>query len=161
MATSCQPQFIAGFIVGMPPGVDMNGQTRIVAYDLACPTCYNASALTKRLTLDLTLPYARCPQCNRLYDLSNKGIIIEGDRGNNLESYSIAYTPAQDAVEMIIRGYLTGSAWRAYKEGCREICGVKLPDGMRENERFPEPIITPTPNAHCRTIHNSQGTEAT
>lgn len=48
------------------------------------------------------------------------------------------------AVEMIIRGYLTGSAWRAYKDGCREICGVKLPDGMRENERFPEPIITPT-----------------
>ena len=51
------------------------------------------------------------------------------------------------AVEMIIRGYLTGSAWRAYKEGCREICGVKLPDGMRENERFPEPIITPTSKA--------------
>lgn len=51
------------------------------------------------------------------------------------------------AVEMIIRGYLTGSAWRAYKGGCREICGVKLPDGMRENERFPEPIITPTTKA--------------
>lgn len=51
------------------------------------------------------------------------------------------------AVEMIIRDYLTGSAWRAYKEGCREICGVKLPDGMRENERFPEPIITPTTKA--------------
>ncbi len=51
------------------------------------------------------------------------------------------------AVEMIIRGYLTGSAWRAYKEGCRKICGVKLPDGMRENERFPEPIITPTTKA--------------
>ena len=51
------------------------------------------------------------------------------------------------AVEMIIRGYLCGSAWRAYKEGCREICGVKLPDGMRENERFPEPIITPTTKA--------------
>ena len=51
------------------------------------------------------------------------------------------------AVEMIIRGYLTGSAWRAYKEGCREICGVKLPDGMRENERFTEPIITPTTKA--------------
>ncbi|MDD7230598.1 MAG: phosphoribosylaminoimidazolesuccinocarboxamide synthase [Bacteroidales bacterium] len=51
------------------------------------------------------------------------------------------------AVEMIIRGYLTGSAWRAYKEGCREICGLKLPDGMRENERFPEPIITPTTKA--------------
>ena len=50
-------------------------------------------------------------------------------------------------VEMIIRGILTGSAWRDYKNGCREICGVKLPDGMRENERFPEPIITPTTKA--------------
>ena len=50
-------------------------------------------------------------------------------------------------VEMIIRGYLTGSAWRDYKNGCREICGVRLPDGMRENERFPEPIITPTTKA--------------
>ena len=48
---------------------------------------------------------------------------------------------------MIIRGYLTGSAWRDYKSGVREICGVKLPDGMRENERFPEPIITPTTKA--------------
>ena len=50
-------------------------------------------------------------------------------------------------VEMIIRSILTGSAWRAYKEGCREICGVVLPDGMKENQRFPEPIITPTTKA--------------
>ncbi len=50
-------------------------------------------------------------------------------------------------VEMIIRGYLTGSAWRAYKAGAREICGVKLPEGMRENQRFPQPIITPTTKA--------------
>ncbi len=50
-------------------------------------------------------------------------------------------------VEMIIRSILTGSAWRAYKEGCRELCGVSLPDGMKENERFPEPIITPTTKA--------------
>lgn len=50
-------------------------------------------------------------------------------------------------VEMIIRSILTGSAWREYQKGCREICGVKLPDGMRENERFPEPIITPTTKA--------------
>ena len=50
-------------------------------------------------------------------------------------------------VEMIIRGYLTGSAWREYKNGCRELCGVKLPEGMRENEKFPEPIITPTTKA--------------
>ena len=47
-------------------------------------------------------------------------------------------------VEMIVRGYLCGSAWRAYKSGVREICGVRLPEGMRENEKFPTPIITPT-----------------
>ena len=50
-------------------------------------------------------------------------------------------------LEMIVRGYLCGSAWRAYKSGVREICGVRLPEGMRENERFPEPIITPTTKA--------------
>ena len=50
-------------------------------------------------------------------------------------------------VEMIIRGYLTGSAWRDYKNGCRSICGVTLPEGMRENEKFPTPIITPTTKA--------------
>lgn len=50
-------------------------------------------------------------------------------------------------VEMIVRGYLCGSAWRAYKNGVREICGVKIPDGMRENQRFEQPIITPTTKA--------------
>ena len=50
-------------------------------------------------------------------------------------------------VEMIIRGYLTGSAWREYAAGARTLCGVQLPEGMRENERFPEPIITPTTKA--------------
>ncbi len=52
-------------------------------------------------------------------------------------------------VEMIIRGYLTGSAWREYASGVREICGVKLPEGMKENQRFPEPIITPTTKAEA------------
>lgn len=50
-------------------------------------------------------------------------------------------------VEMIVRGYLCGSAWRAYKDGAREICGVKLPEGMKENQAFPTPIITPTTKA--------------
>lgn len=50
-------------------------------------------------------------------------------------------------VEMIIRSILTGSAWRDYKNGVRQICGIQLPDGMKENERFPEPIITPTTKA--------------
>ncbi|MDP4276379.1 MAG: phosphoribosylaminoimidazolesuccinocarboxamide synthase [Bacteroidota bacterium] len=50
-------------------------------------------------------------------------------------------------VEMVIRGYLTGHAWREYNEGKRELCGVKLPDGMKENQQFDKPIITPTTKA--------------
>lgn len=50
-------------------------------------------------------------------------------------------------IEMIVRGYLTGSAWREYSAGAREICGVALPEGMRENEKFPHPILTPTTKA--------------
>jgi len=50
-------------------------------------------------------------------------------------------------VEMVIRGYLTGSAWREYKAGARSLCGVALPDGMKENEKFPSPIVTPTTKA--------------
>ncbi len=50
-------------------------------------------------------------------------------------------------IEMIVRGYLTGSSWRSYKSGAREICGVKIPDGMREHQKFERPIITPTTKA--------------
>lgn len=50
-------------------------------------------------------------------------------------------------VEMVVRGFLAGHAWREYRQGKREICGVKLPDGLRENDRFPSPIITPTTKA--------------
>jgi phosphoribosylaminoimidazole-succinocarboxamide synthase len=49
---------------------------------------------------------------------------------------------------MVVRGYLTGHAWRTYKSGKRELCGVLLPEGLRENDPFPEPIITPTTKAH-------------
>lgn len=50
-------------------------------------------------------------------------------------------------VEMIIRGYLTGSSWRTYKSGQHTICGVQIPDGMKEHQRFDEPVITPTTKA--------------
>ncbi|MCX6277137.1 MAG: phosphoribosylaminoimidazolesuccinocarboxamide synthase [Bacteroidetes bacterium] len=50
-------------------------------------------------------------------------------------------------VEMIVRRYLTGSSWRSYQKGIRQICGVPVPDGMKEHQRFPEPIITPTTKA--------------
>ena len=64
---------------------------------------------------------------------------------------SVGYRCEGYPVEMIVRGYLCGSAWRAYKAGAREICGVKLPEGMRENEKFPTPIITPTTKAEIGT----------
>ena len=50
-------------------------------------------------------------------------------------------------IEMVIRGYLTGHAWRTYRAGKRELCGVRLPEGMKEHDRFPEPIITPATKA--------------
>lgn len=50
-------------------------------------------------------------------------------------------------VEMVIRGYLTGSSWRLYKEGGRSLCGHPLPEGMKENQKFPQPLITPTTKA--------------
>lgn len=50
-------------------------------------------------------------------------------------------------VEMVVRGYLAGHAWREYKEGKREICGVPLPEGLKENDKLPRPVITPTTKA--------------
>lgn len=50
-------------------------------------------------------------------------------------------------IEMIVRGYLAGSAWRDYRDGARSICGVALPEGMKENQKFPTPILTPTTKA--------------
>ena len=60
---------------------------------------------------------------------------------------TVGYKCEPFKVEMVIRGYLSGHAWREYKEGKREICGVRMPDGMVENQKFPEPIITPTTKA--------------
>lgn len=64
-------------------------------------------------------------------------------------------------VEMIIRGYLTGSAWREYEAGCRNLCGVALPDGMKENQKFPTPIITPTTKADAGHDENISKEEIT
>jgi phosphoribosylaminoimidazole-succinocarboxamide synthase len=62
-------------------------------------------------------------------------------------------------VEMVIRGYITGSAWREYKKGTRSICGIELPEGLRENQKFETPIITPTTKAdegHDENISKEQ-----
>lgn len=60
---------------------------------------------------------------------------------------TIGYRCRPYPVEMIVRAYLTGSSWRTYKAGAREICGIKIPDGMKEHQKFPVPIITPTTKA--------------
>ena len=60
---------------------------------------------------------------------------------------AIGYRCEPIRLEMVIRGYLTGHAWRTYQAGKRELCGVPLPEGMRENDPFPEPIITPATKA--------------
>lgn len=60
---------------------------------------------------------------------------------------AIGHAAAPFPVEMVIRGYLAGHAWREYKSGKRLLCGVPLPDGLRENDRLPEPIITPSTKA--------------
>jgi phosphoribosylaminoimidazole-succinocarboxamide synthase len=63
-------------------------------------------------------------------------------------------------VEMVIRGYLTGHAWRTYKSGLRELCGISLPEGMKENQAFPKPIITPTTKADLGTHDEDISREA-
>ena len=60
---------------------------------------------------------------------------------------TVGYKCEPFKVEMVIRGYLAGHAWREYKAGKRTLCGVQLPDGMVENQKFPQPIITPTSKA--------------
>ncbi len=60
---------------------------------------------------------------------------------------AIGYACKPFRVEMVIRGYLAGHAWRVYQTGERNLCGVLMPDGMQENDRFPEPLITPTTKA--------------
>jgi len=61
---------------------------------------------------------------------------------------TIGFTCETFPVEMVVRGYLAGHAWREYKEGKRIVCGVPLPEGLKENDKLPSPIITPTTKAH-------------
>ena len=62
-------------------------------------------------------------------------------------SVTIGHRAEPIRIEMVIRGYLTGHAWRIYKKGLRELCGAELPEGMKEHDKFPTPIITPATKA--------------
>ena len=107
---------------------------RISAFDVVLPKGipYKGQVLNQIANYFLDATSAEVPnwKLSEVDPMATAGVRCEGFR-----------------VEMIIRGYLAGSAWRDYAAGVREICGVKLPEGLHENERLPEPIITPTTKA--------------
>ncbi len=76
-------------------------------------------------------------------DIVNNWLIATPD-----PNVSIGYKCEPFPVEMVIRGYLAGHAWREYRDGKRMLCGVSLPDGLKENDKLPAPIITPSTKAH-------------
>ena len=107
---------------------------RISAFDHVLPRAipYKGQVLNKIATHFLTLTKNIVP--NWLLDAPHPNVAI----GKKCEPYKI---------EMVIRGYLAGHAWRVYKEGGREVCGVKLPEGLKQNDPLPKPIITPSTKA--------------
>lgn len=92
-----QPQSVAGFVVGTPSVPDLQGQLVPVAYDLACPTCYELNSVQRSLTFD-TNERMSCSRCGRVYDLANDGIIVEGEAGEKMLRYRITYSSTQDVV---------------------------------------------------------------
>ncbi len=79
---------------------------------------------------------------------ATKDIVPNWMISSPLPNITIGHKCETYPVEMVVRGFLTGHAWRTYKSGKRELCGVVLPEGLKENDRFPTPIITPTTKAH-------------
>jgi phosphoribosylaminoimidazole-succinocarboxamide synthase len=80
--------------------------------------------------------------------LATKDIVPNWLINTPLPNAAIGYKCETYPVEMVVRGNLTGHAWRTYKSGKRELCGIVMPDGMKENDFFPTPILTPTTKAH-------------
>jgi phosphoribosylaminoimidazole-succinocarboxamide synthase len=112
----------------------MIASDRISAFDviLPRPIPYKGQVLNKTATEFLNLTRHICP--NWFISAPAPNVAI----GHKCEPYR---------VEMVIRGYLTGHAWREYKSGKRILCGVPMPEGLNENDPFPEPIITPATKA--------------
>lgn len=112
----------------------MIASNRISAFDVVLPKPipYKGQVLTQIASKMLYATRDICPNWLVSTPLPNVSI---GKRCNPFK------------IEMVIRGNLTGHAWRVYQQGIREICGVIMPDGMKENEFFPTPIITPTTKA--------------
>lgn len=112
----------------------MVASDRISAFDVILPKGipYKGQVLNQVATHFLEATRDICP--NWLIDTPDPNI-------------AVGYACEPIRIEMVIRGYLSGHAWRLYKSGIREICGVVMPEGMKENDRFPTPIITPAAKA--------------
>ncbi|QSE96254.1 phosphoribosylaminoimidazolesuccinocarboxamide synthase [Fulvivirga lutea] len=108
---------------------------RISAFDVILPEAipYKGQVLNQIAATNLNATKDICP--NWLESTPDPNVAI----GIQCETYP---------VEMVIRGYLAGHAWREYHVGKRTLCGVSLPEGLKENDKLPEPIITPTTKAH-------------
>ncbi len=102
---------------------------------------------------DVVLPKGIPYKGQVLNQLANKFLDLTADIVPNWKISSpdpmvtIGHAAEPFKVEMVIRGFLTGHAWRSYRDGKRELCGIRLPEGMHENDAFAEPIITPTTKA--------------
>jgi phosphoribosylaminoimidazole-succinocarboxamide synthase len=115
---------------------------------------YLAMIVTDRISaFDVVLPEGIPGKGQVLNQIASKFLDATADIVPNWKIASpdpvvtVGYKCEPFPVEMIVRGYLTGSAWRAYRDGVRRICGVSLPEGLKEHQRFDRPIITPTTKA--------------
>lgn len=102
LAVYGRPECIAGFIVGRPSVMDLNGQNELQAYDLVCPSCYEASAVQRSVAFDAKEPeHVVCPRCSRTYDLKNGGIVITGNAGAKLYRYHVTYSSTGSGLLLI------------------------------------------------------------
>lgn len=108
---------------------------RISAFDVILPRAIPDKGRVLNLIAAFNL--------NATKDLVPNWVIATPD-----QNVTIGFRCEPFPVEMVVRGYLAGHAWREYKAGKRTVCGVSLPDGLKENDRLPHPIITPTTKAH-------------
>lgn len=122
-------------VYSFPEKLVMIASDRISAFDVVLPrpVPFKGQVLNQTAAYFLKATADIVP--NWLLDVPDPNVSI----GIKCEPY---------AVEMVVRGYLAGHAWRQYRDGHRLLCGVTLPDGLSENDRFPTPIITPSTKAH-------------
>ena len=122
-------------VYSFPNQLIMIASDRISAFDVVLPRPipYKGQVLNQTAAYFLRATADIVP--NWLLDVPDPNVSV----GLKCEPY---------AVEMVVRGYLAGHAWRQYRDGYRMLCGVALPDGLRENDRLPQPIITPSTKAH-------------